>query len=36
MNWNALQPAFADEGYVANDDLAMAVHMSMALVAHAA
>ncbi|MGJ8533610.1 MAG: AAA family ATPase [Alphaproteobacteria bacterium] len=31
MNWNALQTALADEGYVANDDLAMAVHLSMAL-----
>lgn len=31
MNWNALQTALADEGYVANDDLAMAVHLAMAL-----
>lgn len=31
MNWNALQTAMADEGYVANDDLAMAVHLAMAL-----
>lgn len=31
MNWNALQTAMAEEGYVANDDLAMAVHLAMAL-----
>lgn len=31
MNWNALQTALADEGYVANDDLAMAVYLAMAL-----
>lgn len=31
MNWNALQTALADEGYVANDDLAMAVHLAVAL-----
>lgn len=31
MNWNALQTALAEEGYVANDDLAMAVHLAMAL-----
>ena len=31
MTWNALQTAMADEGYVANDDLAMAVHLAIAL-----
>lgn len=31
MNWNALQTAMADEGYVASDDLAMAVHLAIAL-----
>ncbi|WP_306259043.1 MoxR family ATPase [Pararhizobium sp. IMCC21322] len=31
MNWNALQTALADEGYVANDDLAMAVHLAISL-----
>lgn len=31
MNWKALQAAMADHGYVAGDDLAMAVHLSLAL-----
>lgn len=31
MNWTALQTALADKGYVADDDLAMAVHLALAL-----
>ena len=31
MNWNTLQTAMAEQGYVASDDLAMAVHLSLAL-----
>lgn len=31
MNWTALQSALADRGYVADDDLAMAIHLALAL-----
>lgn len=31
MNWTTLQSAMAEQGYVASDDLAMAVHLSLAL-----
>lgn len=31
MDWTTLQTAMAEQGYVAGDDLAMAVHLSLAL-----
>jgi len=31
MSWTALQTAMADQGYVADDDLAMAVHLALEL-----
>jgi MoxR-like ATPase len=31
MTWRALQTAMAEQGYIADDDLAMAVHLALAL-----
>ena len=31
MTWTKLQSALADKGYVADDDLAMAVHLALSL-----
>lgn len=31
MTWNALQTAMAEQGYVASDDLAMAIHLALTL-----
>ncbi|PRY74146.1 MoxR-like ATPase [Yoonia maritima] len=31
MDWKTLQTAMADQGYIADDDLAMAVHLALAL-----
>lgn len=31
MNWTTLQTAMAEQGYIADDDLAMAIHLSLAL-----
>lgn len=31
MNWTTLQNAMAEQGYIADDDLAMAVHLALAL-----